>query len=65
MQKLSDNALLNLSIDISWTYDKIDSRDHSFIHHLNAWRDILPGSMLEKVIMESEDGVNQINVGPS
>lgn len=47
-----DNAydMMDLSIDITWERHGIHHREGYFADHMNCWRDIFPGSVLEAIM---------------
>lgn len=49
MKTLSHSARMDMSFDISWTKDGISHNEHYFADQFNGWRDIFPGSLLEKM----------------
>ena len=58
MTKLTCNSRTDLSIDISWQKSGISHHEHYFADHLNCWRDIFPGSVLEKLFDAHDRGVS-------
>ncbi len=49
MTNVSRNSRIDLSIDIAWQKEDIRHKEHYFADNLNCWRDIFPGSTLEKL----------------
>lgn len=64
MNDLPSKALYTLSFDITWKFDQIRHIEHFHIHRLNPWRDILPGSFLEKALNPSGDDITQWDFEP-
>ncbi|WP_459915291.1 hypothetical protein [Desulfocicer niacini] len=56
MTQLTYNSRTDLSIDISWHKHGISHHEHYFVDHLNCWRDIFPGSVLEKLFDAHDRG---------
>lgn len=44
------------SMAVDWTSGNISHQDRFYVHRLNCWRDLLPGSFLEKALPELADG---------
>jgi SAM-dependent methyltransferase len=38
----------SFSMSVAWTSGDMTHTDHFYVHHLNPWRDLLPGSFLEQ-----------------
>lgn len=49
MKPLTSCALVDLAIDITWKNRGITHQEHYFAKDLNCWRDIIPGSPIDKL----------------
>ena len=56
MTNISRNSRMDLSIDVSWHKDGVTHQEHFFADHINCWRDIFPGSILEKLFDAHDKG---------
>lgn len=44
------------SMVIAWTSDNMFHNDHFYVHRMNTWRDLMPGSFLEQSLPALVDG---------
>lgn len=68
MNALSSCARMSLTLEFAWSSGGISHLEHFFIHRLNTWRDLFPGSFLEgamdRILSETGTGPVEFNLSP-
>ena len=64
MKPMSSCDLVDLTIDISWKKDDISHRDHYFVDQLNCWRDVFPGTLIERLVKHSKESNLTVEISP-
>ncbi|WP_300464906.1 class I SAM-dependent methyltransferase [Desulfobacula sp.] len=64
MTSLSTSARIDLSIDITWEKDGITHKEHYFADQFNCWRDIIPGSLFEKLLDSKRQDTISVELCP-
>lgn len=64
MRRLSKKALFDISCDTTWQKGGVSHHEHYFIHRLNPWRDVIPGSFLDSVLDNPTHSASTWHKGP-